>query len=169
MIAVHCSNRQSALQVDQAGLTRTVELVLRGEGIVRGEISLALVDDPTIHQLNRQYLNHDYPTDVLSFPLDAAAGFLEGELIVSTETAIENAREHGLTPVDELRLYVIHGALHLAGYDDHDPRDRARMRDREQHYFQLTQPLATESTARPDPSAAQRGGGTDAGEVCRGD
>ena len=81
-------------------------------------LNIAIVDDPTIHGLNRQFLDHDYPTDVLSFLLERDGGSLEGEVIVSPDTAPAGPREFGWSAADELLLYVIHGTLHLVGYDD---------------------------------------------------
>jgi probable rRNA maturation factor len=91
-------------------------------------VSIAIVDDETIHQLNRQFLAHDYPTDVLSFTLEDEPPRLEGEIVVSVDTARQNAVEAGWSADDELLLYVIHGTLHLAGYLDKDPEDYAEIR-----------------------------------------
>jgi probable rRNA maturation factor len=94
-------------------------------------VSVAIVDDEAIHELNRQFLSHDYPTDVLSFPLEDAPPRIEGEIIVSADTAERCASDAGWTPSDELLLYVIHGALHLAGFRDKEPAQAAVMRARE--------------------------------------
>ncbi len=101
-----------------------------------GEVSIAIVDDPTIHDLNRRYLNHDYETDVLSFVLesDEQQRRLEGEIVVSGDTAKTMAAENGVAWTDELLVYIIHGALHLAGLDDKRPDSRVEMRNAEQCY-----------------------------------
>ena len=109
--------------------------MLTGEGVVAGEISIAIVDDPTIHDLNSRWLEHDEPTDVLSFVLEESEGYREGEIIVSADTALARAAEFGWIAASELLLYVVHGALHLAGYDDKQPADRERMRERERFYL----------------------------------
>jgi probable rRNA maturation factor len=110
--------------------------VLEGEGIADYEISLAFVDNPTIHRLNMRYLKHDEPTDVLSFPLsDAGAKTLAGELVIGAEVALASAQERGHDVQHELGLYVIHGLLHLCGFDDHESEDAADMRERERHYL----------------------------------
>jgi len=134
-IAVHVSDQQTALEVDADRLRTAVESILADAGIRRAEISLALVDDPTMQRLNREFLEHDYPTDVLSFVLEREADSLEGEVIVSTDFAIRSAAEYGWAPADEVLLYVIHGLLHLVGYDDLEPELQAEMRDRERHYL----------------------------------
>lgn len=137
MIRVEIANRQKSLPVDRARLRAAVKAVLRGEGFATASISLAVVDDPTIHQLNRQYLQHDYATDVLSFAFECSGDSVDGEVIVSADTAIRQAGQWGESPEAELLLYVVHGTLHLVGYDDHAESDRERMRERERHYLEL--------------------------------
>jgi probable rRNA maturation factor len=101
-----------------------------------GTISLAVVDDATIHALNRQFLNHDWPTDVLSFVLDSREGHLDGEVVFSADTAAAAALAEGeWTPAEEQLLYVIHGVLHLIGFDDKTEDDREHMRAAERHYL----------------------------------
>ncbi len=131
-IRVEIANEQSALAIDEQRLRRAVEIALGEAQIRRATVSVAVVDDPTIHRLNRQYLSHDYPTDVLSFVLDESEDFLEGEIIVSADTASSAASRFGWSAAEELLLYVVHGALHLVGCDDILPRQRAEMRRREQ-------------------------------------
>lgn len=96
-------------------------------------LSVVLVDDPEMHALNRQYLAHDYPTDVLSFPLGTRP--LVGEVVCSVDTALREARARGHPAADELLLYLVHGSLHLLGYDDHDPGARRRMRAAERRWL----------------------------------
>ena len=97
------------------------------------EISVAVVGDDRIHEINRQFLDHDYETDVITFDLGAhpETGGLQGEIVVSAETAVQMAREVGNEPGIELVLYVVHGSLHLAGFDDHSDDDREAMRGAE--------------------------------------
>lgn len=95
-----------------------------------------MVDDQTIQQLNRRYLNHDYATDVLSFRLDSSRdGQLMGEIVMSADTARENGARYNLPAGDELLLYVVHATLHLLGYDDHLPEDREKMQQQESRYL----------------------------------
>ena len=141
--SIAVNNAQERWPVDRRRIREAVRAILAGEGFASGEVSIAVVDDPTIHRLNRQFLDHDYPTDVLSFLLGQSEDgrSLEGEVIVSADTAAQSAEQFGWRPEDELLLYVIHGTLHLTGYDDLAPEPQARMRDRERHYlarFDLT-------------------------------
>lgn len=139
MLEIELSNRQTRHAVDEARLISATRLVLSEEGIRGGEISLVVVDDPEIHALNRRYLQHDFATDVLSFVLDRADDRLDGEVIVSADTAAVAAAKYGWRMDDELLLYVIHGTLHLVGYDDLTPDVQTKMRARERHYLQRFQ------------------------------
>ncbi|MGA2700957.1 MAG: rRNA maturation RNase YbeY [Isosphaeraceae bacterium] len=131
-IVVEISNTQGFLDVDAERLTGLVEGVLRDEGIERAAISVALVDNATIRRLNQKHLAHDWPTDVISFTLSAAGEpELVGELVVSTEMAAATAKEVSAEPAAELALYVVHGLLHLCGYDDLTESDIHEMRARE--------------------------------------
>lgn len=133
-ISVACP--QEIVEIDRGKMREAARLVLEGENRAEYEISLAFVDNPTIHRLNKQFLQHDEPTDVLSFPLsDRGSRKLSGELVIGVEVAREQARERGHDVQAELILYVIHGLLHLCGHDDHDDEDRAAMRSRERHYL----------------------------------
>lgn len=119
---------ESHAVVDAGRIETAVRLAFAGSPYQSAEVSVAIVDDETIHQLNRQFLAHDYPTDVLSFALEDDPPRLEGEIVVSVDTAHRCAIEAGWSPADELLLYVVHGALHLAGFGDKDPHDAAEMR-----------------------------------------
>lgn len=132
---IDVTNEQSRVPVDQRRLRAAIGSILADAGIKDATISVALVDDPTIHELNRRYLDHDYPTDVLSFVLEEGPGTVEGEVIVSGDTAARSAPGYGWQAEDELLLYVIHGTLHLVGYDDKSPADAARMRQAESRYL----------------------------------
>jgi len=130
------SSPQESVPVDRRRLRETARAVLEGEGIADYEISLAFVDNETIHRLNKRYLDHDEPTDVLSFPLsEPSARKLAGELVIGAEVAQTQATERGHDVQAELALYVIHGLLHLCGHDDHTDKDAATMRERERRYL----------------------------------
>jgi probable rRNA maturation factor len=136
MSRISIASPQEAVPIDRGRMREVVRAVLDGEGVADYEVSLALVDNPTIHQLNNRYLRHDEPTDVLSFPLgEPNARKLTGELVVGAEVALAQARERGHDVQAELALYVIHGLLHLCGLDDHDAAGAALMRQRERRYL----------------------------------
>ena len=136
MLRVSVASPQELVSVNRPWMRQVARSVLEGEGIADAEISLAFVDDPTIQQLNRRYLDHDEPTDVLSFPLsDPGAKRLAGEVVVGAEVARAQAEDRGHDIQAELALYVIHGILHLCGYDDKTAKEAATMRGRERHYL----------------------------------
>ncbi len=133
-IGIH--NQQEAVPIDFKRMREVARAVLDGEDESEAEISLAFVDNATIHVLNKRYLDHDEPTDVLSFPLsEAKAKHLSGELVIGAEVALVQAAERGHDVQAELALYVIHGLLHLCGQSDHDDGERMAMRERERHYL----------------------------------
>jgi probable rRNA maturation factor len=125
---VFVSNQQSRHKVDKTQLAEAVRAVLRRSSVCTAVVSVAVVDDATIHELNRRYLNHDWATDVLSFVLEERDGHLEGEVITSADTAATAAAEMGWPDAAEQLLYVIHGMLHLVGYDDTSCADAEKMR-----------------------------------------
>jgi probable rRNA maturation factor len=97
---------------------------------LRGQVSVLLTTDRKIRRLNRQFRGYDKPTDVLSFPaLEVPAGEVAGDLAISVPTALRQAREHDHTLGIEIKVLILHGLLHLAGYD-HE-RDNGAMARRE--------------------------------------
>jgi probable rRNA maturation factor len=114
--------------LSEAATRAAVEAALAHGGRAGLEISVAFVDDAGIAELHGRWLGDPTPTDVLSFDLGADQPGPAGEVIVSAERAAEVAGERGLDPVRELALYVVHGTLHLCGFDDRAPAERARMR-----------------------------------------
>jgi len=102
------------------------------------ELSLLLVDDGRMQELNRQWRDRDRPTDVLSFPLldpgDPPLGPL-GDVVLDVDAVDRQAGEHGLEPSEELRFLLIHALLHLLGHDHHDPDERAAMEAEEQRLW----------------------------------
>ena len=130
-LEISIANRQSCLPVHESRLRKVLRSIFREAGISSGEISVAIVDDATLHQLNREFLDHDYPTDVISFVLDREENALFGEIIASADYAAAEAVRHNWPAEDELLLYLAHGALHLVGYDDTSPEAALLMRARE--------------------------------------
>jgi probable rRNA maturation factor len=97
-------------------------------------VSISVVDDPTIHRLNREHLQHDWPTDVISFSFDPGPD-ASGEVIASWDTASRLSSAARWHAADELVLYVVHGMLHVVGLDDIEPDDMAQMRQVEHQYL----------------------------------
>ena len=136
-LVVDVSDRQSVFQISARGVERLVRRALDAEGVEQAEIGVILLDDRRIAAVHRRWLGLPGPTDVITFDLSGGtagppqAGVLTGDIVVSTETARRMARVVGWTPRQELAYYIVHGLLHLTGYDDHTAADRRLMRARE--------------------------------------
>lgn len=136
--AVVIHQAHASLRLDEAAVRAAVARVLGSEGFTVADLSVVLTGHAAVRALNRDWLGHDYDTDVVSFPLDEAAlerREVDGEVYVDLDTAAERAPEFGATFGDEALRYVVHGLLHLLGYDDATDAGRARMRGLEDHYL----------------------------------
>ena len=135
-VVVEVASRVERPWLEGIDWTAAVAGTLAAEGYHEGEVSLVLVDAETMHDLNRRHLDHDWTTDVLTFvyDVDEDAGRVTGEIIVSPDYAAREAAERSWSPDQELTLYAVHGALHLAGYDDVEPDDRRAMRAAERRH-----------------------------------
>ncbi len=118
-------------------IVQAVRTIANDYGWEDGQVSIAVVDDALIHEVNQRFLKHDYPTDVISFDLTENNSYLEGDMIVSLETAQRVASENGWKSSQEVLLYVIHGMLHIIGLDDDTPAHIRRMRSNERYYLEL--------------------------------
>jgi probable rRNA maturation factor len=134
-LTIDICNRQRVLPLERRRMRAAVRAVLSDAGLRGGEVSIAVVDDATMAKLHQQFLDEPGPTDVLSFLLDRSEESIEGEVVVSAETARANATRYRSAPADELMRYVIHGTLHLVGQGDRTPSERAAMRRLERRYL----------------------------------
>jgi probable rRNA maturation factor len=127
--------------IDAHALERLAERALEAEGVAApAELSILLADDPTVHELNRTYRDTDAPTDVLSFAQDEGDAFARpegaarhlGDVVISVDTARRQAAEYMVTLQDEVSHLLVHGVLHLLGYDHEEPDDAQAMRLQEE-------------------------------------
>ena len=126
------------LDVSRENLYNTVRHILQGEGQNNAAVTIVLVDDPYIRKLNHKYRQLNRATDVLSFNLnDELESNSEelGDVYISVARAREQAYRYRISMENELHRLLIHGCLHLLGYDHKNSRDRKEMRDKEQFYF----------------------------------
>jgi probable rRNA maturation factor len=131
---------EKSLGLDVEAMRQLALRVLRAERVAAAELSVLFTGDTRIRALNRQYRGTDAATDVLSFAQSDGAAFAAvpgapqhlGDLVISVETARRQAREHGLRWQDEVAHLLVHGVLHLLGYDHERRRDAAVMRAREE-------------------------------------
>jgi len=126
-------SRQKLVKLDRAALRRDVRKILELLGIGERELSLLFVDDEGVRKINRDYLRRDRPTNVIAFSLaegdfgDVNPGVL-GDVVVSVETAAREARAAGIAIEDAILYLILHGILHLAGYDHEGPGGTSRAR-----------------------------------------
>lgn len=105
---------------------RGVHAALRDQGVAEAEVSVALLDDIRMQALNREYLGHDYPADVISFPLWEEGQSILGDIYIGVEQAARQGGEAGVTLEEELMRLAVHGTLHVLGLDHpEDPEERA--------------------------------------------
>jgi probable rRNA maturation factor len=129
MLQVEISNRQDRLGCNARRIRQVLRRAFRGSG--RGaELSVAVVGDEEITRLNRRFLGRGRPTDVMAFCYGTSEDHVEGEIVVNADQALRESKLAGHGAGDELLLYVVHGALHLLGYDDAGPQQRALMHAR---------------------------------------
>jgi probable rRNA maturation factor len=137
------SNRQDR-PVDEVALRALARDTLRGEGIARAELSVSFVEQEEIAALHERFMDEAGPTDVLSFPLDDVDGAKEGERVRLLGDVVvaptEAARNDPGDPESELRLLLVHGILHLLGYDHEDDGARTRMWERQERYSGVRAP-----------------------------
>ena len=115
---------------------RWLRLVAESEIRRIGDISIIFCSDNYILDINMKYLQHDYFTDIITF--DYCEGEkLSGDLFISVDSVRENAAQYGTEFADELNRVMVHGILHLIGYDDHTQKDIKTMRSKENYYLSL--------------------------------
>ena len=157
-IVVDVVDRQRRVRVGRTWLARLVRAALLAEGIDAAEVAVLLADDRRIAALHGEWLDDATPTDVITFDLSdppgapGGDGVLRGDIVVSTETAVRMAAEVGWTARLETAYYVLHGILHLAGYDDLTPAPRRAMRRRERS---LLESLGLPAPPRPRAPAGK--------------
>ncbi|MFH1199212.1 MAG: rRNA maturation RNase YbeY [Candidatus Omnitrophota bacterium] len=123
MAKVIIKNLQTKLAVSPTKIKRTVLKALSARGAKRaGEITVCFVNDKEIRRINAKYLKENKPTDVIAFNLGETA-----DIVVSTDTAIRQAKIFKTSAIYELYLYVVHGVLHISGYDDKTLKERNSM------------------------------------------
>ncbi|MDG5766491.1 rRNA maturation RNase YbeY [Balneolales bacterium ANBcel1] len=133
----YCIFNESGISVplDETYLKHVIKRIEEKESCSFFEIEVVFVDDDTILEMNRKYLGHDYVTDILTFPYEDHSKPLEGTLYCCAQQIARQAAEHG-EPFDiEVKRVVIHGLLHLVGYDDASEAEKHDMRRLENFYL----------------------------------
>ncbi len=107
------------------------------EGYKIGRINFIFCSDAYLLEVNRQHLDHDYYTDIITFDNSDEEGLIEGDLFISIERVIENAENQGVAYINELKRVMIHGILHLLGYNDKSREEIEEMRKKEDFHLSL--------------------------------
>ncbi|MBI3789107.1 MAG: rRNA maturation RNase YbeY [Ignavibacteriales bacterium] len=131
---IFISNNHPVHRISRRETFRAIHSVLQAESSLSMMISVVFVGSRYIRSVNRQFLNHDYITDVIAFPFDDGLG-IDGELYVNLDRARTQAREYGVAFLEEVRRLLIHGTLHLLGYSDATVRTKARMKKKEDYFL----------------------------------
>ncbi len=140
-------NLQTKIPIRQRPTLLLIKKILRREAVRDAHLTVIFVTRQKIQVLNKKFLGRNYATDVLAFDLRGAQvkarrskrrpTEIYGDIVISTDAAIQNAKLYNTTVIDELSLYIVHGILHLLGYDDHSPTDIAAMRSEEKRILKL--------------------------------
>lgn len=132
-VEVNIFNDSGRKLLPKKKIKEIISLTLSENGVNNAQVSVILTDDKAIHELNKSYLNHNRPTDVITFSLDENS--IEGEIYISIDTAQKQAEEFNVSLSNEILRLACHGALHLAGFDDKTKKDRNNMNKLESEFI----------------------------------
>jgi len=151
-VQIVIQNRQKKYRMNRKKVLQWVQEILRFQKYDEGEVGLIFVNNRQIRKYNREYRHKDKPTDVLSFPmLEGVGGALHpqflGDVMISLERVESDARLFGKSPPQQLLILLVHGILHLIGYDhERSPGEARRMRRREKYLLEkLSHPSSVSS------------------------
>jgi len=120
---------------------RWLKMVAESEICRLGDLNVIFCSDPYILDINIKYLGHDYFTDIITFDYSRKP-LISGDLFISIDSVRENSQFYGTEFQEELHRVIVHGVLHLIGYDDHAESDIAVMRSKEDYYLKLRKGLS---------------------------
>ena len=121
----------TATLTNRVALKSFIEKRVKKEGLSIDSLNYVFCSDKYLLEINKQYLKHNYYTDIISFDLSEEPGKLIGEVYISVDRVKDNAKTHGVTLKEELLRVIFHGALHFCGYKDKKPADAKKMRQME--------------------------------------
>jgi len=136
MINFHVEDIDFKLQ-QKLKLKNWLKSVLEAEGFVLGDINYVFCSDEYLLKINVEYLDHDYLTDIITFDNSEDEELIEGDIFISIDRVVDNAKTFQVSTEHELRRVLVHGVLHLCGYLDKTDEEEKLMREKENHYLQL--------------------------------
>jgi rRNA maturation RNase YbeY len=116
---------------------RWLKSVIKAEGFELSEINYVFCNDEYLHSINVEYLDHDTLTDIITFDNSEEDELIEGDIFVSIERIIDNAKDFNTTFEQEFKRVIVHGILHLCGYFDKTDENEKQMREKEDYYLRL--------------------------------
>lgn len=134
------------LPASKAHIVKTLTTIAHLHKRKNISLSIVITNDEHLRRLSKQLLHKDHYTDVITIPLENTPQLLSGEIFISIERVMENARQEACLPAEELVRVAAHGVLHLLGYEDHTPTERERMRQAEQQAIAIYRRIRTGTT-----------------------
>jgi probable rRNA maturation factor len=125
----------NATLANRVALKSFIEKRVKKEGYTIDSLTYVFCSDKYLLKINKDFLSHDYYTDIISFDLSEIPGQLIGEVYISVDRVKDNAKTHGTSLKEELHRVIFHGALHFCGYKDKKPTDAKKMREMEDRWL----------------------------------
>jgi len=128
-------NYRGTIKIDKSLIHKIVKKLTEDLNFKISSMQINFVNSKEMTRINSKYLNHNYSTDIITFNYSGTKNELDGEIYISFEDAASNSKRFGVTFIEEVLRVVIHGFLHLSGYDDKDRKDRVTMKRLENRLF----------------------------------
>jgi rRNA maturation RNase YbeY len=136
-VKIECFNIDDEFLLNKSQIVDVIYEIIKLENCeINGELGIIFVDNSQIQELNKKFLNHDYPTDVIAFPIEDDKNYLEAEIYINVERAKDQAMNYKVTQREEIWRLMIHGVLHLLGYDDQLTEQKQIMIQKENIYLE---------------------------------
>ena len=123
------------LPVSHRSIRAVISHIFKSEKTELNTLEINLVNDSKIRQINRKYLKHDYSTDIITFPYSMGKKGIDGEIFISLDTVKKNSAIYNTLYTQELKRVIIHGCLHLAGFNDRTKKQKELIREKENFYL----------------------------------
>ncbi len=135
-MAIHLFEEDVTLKIkNKLNIKKWLKETIEKEGYKLGELNYIFCSDEYLHQMNVSYLNHDTLTDIITFDNSDIEGKIIGDIFISVDRVLENAKKFDVEFIDELNRVMVHGALHLVGYKDKKKEEQEKMRAKENYYL----------------------------------